>query len=90
MLSSKSDVRVLVFNDLILIVEQAQEWFTGREYLLFRDKLDLGTEGAKPPAMRVLGTSPLYTLDVEGTAHYAYDGSTRNVKWRLQFPVRVL
>jgi hypothetical protein len=71
-------VVVYLFNDLVIVADLKKEWFTGRKYLKFRDKVNL--DSAKLPDVHKLRET-----DVDMTGRAQYHDGPRDVTWQLRF-----
>jgi hypothetical protein len=74
------EVRVLVFNDMVIIADDEKEFFSGRQYLRFRDKLNLDAD--VEPSMHLLRDR---AVDLTGRANYQHGIRMRDIRWSLEF-----
>ena len=77
-LLSGHEVMVMVFNDLVLVADTRKEFFSGRKYLKFRDKVNL--DSAVLPDVHNLRES-----DVDMTGRAQYHDGPKDVTWQLRF-----
>jgi hypothetical protein len=77
-LLSGHEVVVMVFNDLVVVAESKTEFFSGRTYLKFQDKLNLDLV-VRPDVHNLRECD----IDMTGCAQY-HDG-LKDVAWQLRF-----